>query len=105
MSNGRVRVRDGARVLRDDGAGIQIVGDDVSGGSNDFHTAVEGLLIWPSADERGEKGVMDVDDPADVSRDELGESARMYFADQKLGSYGAIARRARPLVLLRVRSS
>ena len=48
--------------LLDDGAGVEICGDVVAGGSDEFHAALVGLLVGVRADEGGEEGVVDVDD-------------------------------------------
>ena len=49
-------------VLLDDGTFIQIVRGIVRRGSDDFHASVIGLPIGVGADERGQEGVMDIDD-------------------------------------------
>ena len=48
--------------LLDDRAGIEIRGDVVAGGSDEFHAALMSLFVGVCADEGGEEGVMDVDD-------------------------------------------
>ena len=49
-------------VLLDDRTFIQIVRGIVCRGSDDFHAPVIGLPIGIGADERGQEGVMDIDD-------------------------------------------
>ena len=49
-------------LLLDDGAGIQIRGDVVAGGADEFYAALMGLLVGVCTDEGGQEGVVDVDD-------------------------------------------
>lgn len=51
-------------VLLDDGTLIQIAGDEVRGGTDNFDTAVVGLVVGLGALERGQEAVVDVDDAA-----------------------------------------
>ena len=53
-------------VLLDDGAFIQIVGDEVGGGTDQLDPAIEGLTIGAGTDEGGQEGVMDVDELARI---------------------------------------
>ncbi len=59
---GGVEVGDALDFLLDDGAGIEIRGDVVAGGADEFHAALVGLAVGVRADEGGEEGVVDVDD-------------------------------------------
>ncbi len=58
----RVAVRYPFDALFDDGAVIEHFGDIVGCGANDFHAAIEGLLMGLCADECGQEGMMDIDD-------------------------------------------
>ena len=58
----RVAVRYAFDALLDDGAVVEDFGDIVGCGANDFHAAVEGLLMGLCADECGQEGMMDIDD-------------------------------------------
>src|ERR1700758_4770735 len=58
----RVSVRDAFDTLLNDGAVIEHFGDIVSGSSDNFHAAVEGLLMGFGADECGQKGMVNIDD-------------------------------------------
>ena len=58
-------------VLFDDGACVELCGDVVAGGSDDFHTTFPCLMIGLGADEGGEEGVVDVDDMVGVGLDHL----------------------------------
>ena len=68
-----VAVTDAGDLLLDDGAVIELLGDVVSGGSDDLHTSGSGLLVRIGAGEGGQEGVMDVN-AASVPR--LGKGGR-----------------------------
>src|SRR6266481_5735088 len=53
-----VAVRYTLDTLLDDGAVVEHFGDIVSGSADDFHAAVEGLLMGLGADESGQKGMV-----------------------------------------------
>ena len=48
--------------LFDDRPFVEVAGDVVAGGTDDFHAALVGGVVGFCADECGEKGVVDVDD-------------------------------------------
>jgi hypothetical protein len=50
------------RVLLDDGACIQLVGDVMAGRAYEFHAALIGLVIRSRTDEGRQEAVMDVDE-------------------------------------------
>jgi hypothetical protein len=58
---GAVSVIHRDNVLRDDRAGVEIVGDDVRRGADDFYAALVGLMVRFGADERRQKRVVDID--------------------------------------------
>ena len=58
-----LRMGDSNNVLLDDGAFIQVGGDEVRGCTDQLHASLEGLLVGAAAFERREERVMDVDDP------------------------------------------
>lgn len=49
-------------LLCDDRTFVQLVGDEMCGGADEFDTPFERLTVRIGADKGGEKGVMDVDD-------------------------------------------
>ena len=57
-----VEMGDALDLLLDDRAGVEIRGDVVAGGADEFHAALVRLFVRVRADEGGEEGVMDVDD-------------------------------------------
>lgn len=61
---GRVEMLHAVDFLLDDGTGVEIGGDIVAGGSDQFHAAGVGLLVRVRADESGQEAVVDVDDSA-----------------------------------------
>ena len=52
--------------LLDDRAGVEVGGDVVAGGTDEFHAAFVRLAVRVRADEGGEEAVVDVDDAAFV---------------------------------------
>lgn len=54
-------VVDPNNILFDDRAFIQVTGDEVGSGTNDFHTSVVGLVVGLGTLERGQEAVVDVD--------------------------------------------
>ena len=64
-------VGDADDVLFDDGALVEIAGDVVAGGSDDFDAAGVGGVIGFCAGEGGEEAVVDVDDPVWIERGEV----------------------------------
>lgn len=52
-------VVDTGNTLLDDGALVEIGGDDVGGGTDDFDATVKGLVIGLGADEAGKEAVVD----------------------------------------------
>ena len=68
-----VAVIDADDILLDDGAVVEDLGDVVSGGADDFDSALEGLMVGLGADEGGKEGVVNVDDVLRAeSSDEFG---------------------------------
>ena len=59
---GGVLVGDAHHVLLDDGAGVELARHVVACRTDDFHTALPGLMVGLGAYEGGEEGVVDVDD-------------------------------------------
>ena len=57
-------------VLLDDGALVQVVGDEVGGGADELDAAIERLTIGSGPDEGGQEGVVDVEDLARIGLDE-----------------------------------
>ena len=57
--------------LLDDGAGIEIGGDVVTGGSDEFNAALVCLAVGICTSECWEEGVMDVDDLSEIFRAEF----------------------------------
>ena len=55
-------MRDSHHILFDDGAGVQLVGDIVTGGSDDFHSPFEGCMVRACPDECRQEGMVDIDD-------------------------------------------
>lgn len=68
---GGVGVVHGDDLLDEDGAFVELFGDEVCGGADDFDAALEGLVVGAGADEGGEEGVMDVDELAGKAVDEV----------------------------------
>ena len=60
--SGGVEVVNAFDFLFDDGPCIEVVGDVVAGGADEFYATVIGLAVGVGADERGQEGMMDVDD-------------------------------------------
>jgi hypothetical protein len=54
-------------VLRDDRALVELVGDEVGGGADDFDAPIERLPVRIRADERRQKRVVNIHDPAVVA--------------------------------------
>jgi hypothetical protein len=63
---GGVEVMHAFDFLLDDGPGIEIGGDVVAGGADEFDAALVGLLVGIGADEGGQETVVDVDDAPGV---------------------------------------
>jgi len=55
-------------VLLNDGALIQVTGDEMGGGTDDFHTTIVGLVVGLGTLERRQEAVVDVDDAAGHGR-------------------------------------
>src|SRR2546428_14173952 len=56
-----VAIRDPDHILLDDRAIVEYFGDIVGGRADELHPPLEGLVIWPGADESRQERVMDVD--------------------------------------------
>lgn len=83
---GGVGMVHGDDLLDDDGALVEIGGDEVGGGADDLHAAVEGLVIGAGAGEGGEEGVMDVDDATGEAGDEgAGEDPHVLGENEEFG--------------------
>ena len=67
-----VAVPDAGGLLLDDGALVEILGDVVRGGADEFDASGVGLVVGACAGEGGEEGVVDVDGSALPARDEPG---------------------------------
>jgi hypothetical protein len=52
-------VVDASDALLDDGALVEVGRDDVGGGTDDFDTAVKGLVVGLGANEAGQEAVVD----------------------------------------------
>src|SRR6185295_6766195 len=59
-------------VLGDDWPGVEVVGDDVSCGADDFDTAHISLVIGFSADECRQERMVDIDHPVAITGDKSG---------------------------------
>src|SRR6266576_874496 len=66
-----IAVGDSYDVLLNDGAIVEYFGNIVAGGSDQFHPALERLVIGLRADECRQEGVVDVDDAMREARDEF----------------------------------
>ncbi len=66
-----VAVGDADHVLLDDRAFVEIGGDVMAGGADQFHAAVEGAVVRLGAAERGQKRVMDIDNSLRIAGDEV----------------------------------
>ena len=55
--DGRVKVLHAVDLLFDDGSGIELAGDVVAGGSDQFYPALVGLPVGIRADEGGQETV------------------------------------------------
>ena len=53
-------------LLFDDRSGIEVAGDIMAGGADQFHSAIMGLPIGIGPDECRQETVMDVDQPAAI---------------------------------------
>ena len=76
---GGVVVVDAFDFLFDDGAGVEVRGDIVAGGADEFDAAFVGLAVGVCAGEGGEEAVVDVDDAAgevaaEIIREDLHEA-------------------------------
>jgi hypothetical protein len=49
-------------ILLADGAVVEPLSDVVAGGANQLHAALECLVVWPSANQRRQERVVNVDD-------------------------------------------
>jgi hypothetical protein len=58
-------------ILLNDGAVVEHLSDLVAGGANQLHAALECLVGWPSAKERRQERVVNVDDLLWVLVDEV----------------------------------
>ena len=65
-------VRHALHVLFDDRPLVQILGDVMAGGADQFDAPVVGLLVGVGTDERGQKRVVNIDDPVRVPGHESG---------------------------------
>src|SRR5258708_15902255 len=65
-----VCVEDRDRRLQNNGAGVEILVDEVDGAAGELHAVVEGLLLRFEARERGEKRGMDIQDALGKGGDE-----------------------------------
>ena len=65
---------DSLDLLLDDGAGVQVSGDVVAGGADEFHAAFVCLAVGICANEGGQEGVVDVDDfPGELLAEAVGQ--------------------------------
>jgi hypothetical protein len=64
-----VTVIDPLDVLVDDWTGVEVGGDVVGGGADQFDAALVRLGVRIGADERGKEAVVDVDDPVEPAFD------------------------------------
>src|SRR6266700_5171387 len=64
-------MRDSRYVLLDDGTIIEDLRDVVAGRANQLHSPLESLMVRLAADERGQKRMMNVDDPLRIRTHEL----------------------------------
>ena len=69
---GGVEVVDAFDFLFDDGSGVEVGGDVVAGGADEFDAAFVGLAVGVGAGEGGEEGMVDVDDAAGEVAAEVG---------------------------------
>ena len=58
-------------ILLDDGPIVEHLGDVVAGRANQLHAALECLMVRPSADERRQERVVNIDDPLRIAVDEV----------------------------------
>ena len=73
-------------ILLDDGTVVEDFGDVVAGRANQLYAALEGLMIWPRADERRQKRMVNVDDALRIAVDEVvGEDLHVAGEYQEVG--------------------
>src|ERR1700737_4611027 len=65
----RITVRDAYDVLLDDGTLVEDTRDIVAGGADELDAPLVRPVVWPRADESGQKRVVDVNHPVRVSVD------------------------------------
>ncbi len=84
-----VEMGDAFYFLLDDGAGIQVCGDVVAGGADEFHAALVGLAVGVRADEGGKEGVVDVDNfPGELLAETIGKNLHEAGEDDELDILG-----------------
>src|SRR6187402_3783514 len=66
-----VVLRDACDILLDDRTFVQLCSDIVAACADEFYAAREGCVIWPGSSERGQKRVVDIDDPLRIRVDKL----------------------------------
>src|SRR5690554_4971301 len=54
-------------VLLDDRAGIKLLGDIVTGGTNQLYATGKGLMVRACSNKRGQEAVMNIDYPTGIS--------------------------------------
>lgn len=76
-------------VLLDNGAGVEVFGDVVCGGADEFDAALVSLVVRLGADKGGEKAVVDVDDPsAELGYKVAGEDLHVLREDDEVDLTG-----------------